>query len=210
MSQQVVSKTKSSEAEKSKRAHEVRTATVDQSDDVIDALVMAFASDPVARWIYPNPRNYLQHFPELVRMYGGKSFDYDVTNYVEGFAGSALWLPPKVHPDGEAMAELLQNTMPEARQEPTLTAFEKLEEYHPNEPHWHLPFIGVEPSQQRNGYGSALLEEGLAKCDEEGVPVYLESTNPENVSLYRRHGFEKLGTIEEGEMPPFIPMVRQP
>jgi hypothetical protein len=42
------------------------------------------------------------------------------------------------------------------------------------------------------------------------VPAYLESTNPRNVSFYRRHGFEVLGTIQVGSSPPLIPMLRPP
>jgi ribosomal protein S18 acetylase RimI-like enzyme len=188
----------------------VKTASDTNAEEVIDTLVMAFASDPVARWMYPTPNEYLQHFPKLVQAYGGKAFNYDVANYVQDFAGATLWLPPEIHPNDEELAGLLQETMPEGRCETALAAFEELEQYHPDEPHWHLPFIGVEPSQQRNGFGSTLLEERLEKCDEQGVPVYLESTNSTNVSLYLRHGFEVLGTVERGSMPPFIPMVRQP
>ena len=35
-----------------------------------------------------------------------------------------------------------------------------------------------------------LLEPGLARADAEGLPCYLESSNPLNVGLYERHGFE--------------------
>jgi hypothetical protein len=41
-------------------------------------------------------------------------------------------------------------------------------------------------------------------------PPYLESTNPRNLSLYLRHGFEILGTIRVGEAPPVVPMLRPP
>jgi hypothetical protein len=41
------------------------------------------------------------------------------------------------------------------------------------------------------------------------MAAYLESTNPRNVSLYQRHGFEALGTIQKGSSPPLIPMLRK-
>jgi hypothetical protein len=50
----------------------------------------------------------------------------------------------------------------------------------------------------------------LRRCDEERMPAYLESTNPRNLSLYLRHGFEILGTIRVGEAPPVVPMLRPP
>jgi hypothetical protein len=38
----------------------------------------------------------------------------------------------------------------------------------------------------------------------------LESTNPRNLSLYKRHGFEPIGTIQQGSSPPLYPMLRLP
>ncbi len=35
--------------------------------------------------------------------------------------------------------------------------FEQMDALHPQEPHWHLPLIGVDPAHQGKGIGSALL-----------------------------------------------------
>ena len=37
----------------------------------------------------------------------------------------------------------------------------------------------------------------------------LESSNPKNIPLYERHGFELLGTIQVGASPPIFPMLRK-
>jgi ribosomal protein S18 acetylase RimI-like enzyme len=87
--------------------------------------------------------------------------------------------------------------------------FEQMGQYHPDEPHWYLPLIGVDPAQQGKGYGSALLKHAFRLCDEDGTSAYLESSNPENIPLYRRHGFEVLGTIQVGSAPPITPMLRR-
>ena len=68
--------------------------------------------------------------------------------------------------------------------------------------------IGVDPSRQGQGLGSALLKAGLQRCDEEGLPAYLESSSPKNVPLYERHGFEVIGLIKPGDHPGLIPMYR--
>ena len=81
--------------------------------------------------------------------------------------------------------------------------------FHPHEPHWYLPLIGVYPASQGQGVGNALMTHALARCDRDGVAAYLESTNPRNVSLYRRHGFEPLGEIRAGDAPPLVPMLRK-
>jgi GNAT superfamily N-acetyltransferase len=68
----------------------------------------------------------------------------------------------------------------------------------------------VDPAHRGKGYGTALLGFALEQCDRDGVPAYLESTNPRNMSLYRRHGFEPVGRIQEGTSPVIVPMVRAP
>src|SRR5262249_8485856 len=93
--------------------------------------------------------------------------------------------------------------------EKALGLFQQMAGYHPHEPHWYLPLIGVDPACQGKGFGDALMAHALARCDREGTPAYLESTNPRNISLYRRHGFEALGEIRVGESPPLVPMLRR-
>lgn len=68
--------------------------------------------------------------------------------------------------------------------------------------------IGADPSRQGQGLGSALLKEGLKRCDADGVIAYLESSNPKNIPLYERYGFEVIGVIQPGDFPPFYPMLR--
>jgi ribosomal protein S18 acetylase RimI-like enzyme len=87
--------------------------------------------------------------------------------------------------------------------------FEQMGNGHPEEPHWYLPMIGVDTFQQNRGIGSSLMREALARCDEDGLPAYLESSNPRNISLYRRFGFEVVGEIRVGDIPPLVPMLRK-
>lgn len=188
----------------------VKIATRAQEQQLIDTLVLAFSADPVIRWFYPDPHDFLQSFPEFARSYGGKAFDHETAYYVRDFSAASLWLPPEITPDQEAMVAVLGNTLSDERQEQAWSVLEQLDNYHPSEPCWHLPLIGVDPTRQRRGAGSALLKHTLDRCDEEGALAYLESSNPENISLYVRHGFEILGTIHGETMPPLIPMLREP
>ena len=45
-------------------------------------------------------------------------------------------------------------------------------------------------------------------CDEQGIPGYLESSNPANIPFYRRHGYELAGEIQVGSSPVVTPMWR--
>ena len=177
---------------------------------IIDILVRANWADPAARWVWPDSQQFLMHFPSFVRAFGGKAFAYGTAYYIDGYVGAALWLPPNVHPDENALIALLQRTVPEQIQKDVFAVFEQMGRYHPSEPHWYLPLMGVDPSQQNKGFGSALLQHTLIQLDRENKLAYLESSNPRNISLYKRYGFELLGTIQTGTSPSIAPMLRRP
>jgi hypothetical protein len=42
---------------------------------VLGALTLAFARDPMMRWLYPEPDAYLKHFPKFAGAFGGPSFE---------------------------------------------------------------------------------------------------------------------------------------
>jgi ribosomal protein S18 acetylase RimI-like enzyme len=190
------------------RDSDVRTAGIEDQSRLIAAIVLAFSVDPAARWTYPAPEDYLKHFPDLIRIFGGTAFGCGTAHFIGDVQAAALWLPPGVQPDETALMAHFQRTVPEQDQDTLFAVFEQMAHYHPDEPHWYLPLIGVDPAQQGKGYGSALLVHALRLCDENGKPAYLESSNPKNIPLYRRHGFEVLGTIQVGNSPPITPMLR--
>jgi ribosomal protein S18 acetylase RimI-like enzyme len=186
------------------RALAVNTVAPADVERAVAVIVLAFSTDPAARWTYPDPRQYLAQFPALVRAFGGRAFAEGTAHHVDGYAGAALWLPPGVEPDQAA----LEATLPEGREAELAAVFEEMARYHPREPHWYLPLIGVDPAHQRKGCGAALLRETLRRCDRDHLPAYLESTNPANIKLYQAQGFEVLGTIQAGSSPPLFPMLR--
>jgi ribosomal protein S18 acetylase RimI-like enzyme len=54
------------------------------------------------------------------------------------------------------------------------------------------------------------MRHATERCDRDGLPAYLESSNPRNISLYQRHGFEVVGRIQAGTSPVMTPMYRKP
>jgi ribosomal protein S18 acetylase RimI-like enzyme len=186
----------------------VTAVTPSDAERAVAVIVLAFSTDPAARWTYPDPHQYLTHFPAVVRAFGGKAFAHGTGHHVNRFAGGALWLPPGIQPDEEALSAILQGSVAAELQAEVFAVFERMGRYHPSQPHWYLPLIGVDPAHQGKGYGSALLQHALLHCDRDHAPAYLESTNPANTRLYERHGFEVLDTIQVGSSPPIFPMLR--
>ena len=189
---------------------EIRSATPDEMPQAVASLVAAFITDPLARFGWPSPHDYLHAMPLLAREFAGGSFEHGTAYVTADFCGTALWLPPNVHTNSESLEKLARDTAKPEHLDDLLATLEKMEEWHPEEPHWHLPIVGVEPNAQGNGLGGALMRHGVARCDQEGALAYLESSNPKNISLYERHGFEVMGEIQIGAGPLVTPMLRQP
>ena len=178
--------------------------------NAIATLTLAFAADPANRWCWPATSEYLEAFPAFVRALGGRAFASAGGFEVGEGAGVALWLPPGVEPDEAELIDIVQRTVHASRQSDLFEMIQQMGQYHPQGPHWYLPFIGVEPLQQSRGLGATVLWPILQLCDRERLPAYLESTNPRNIAFYERLGFERVGMIQAGTSPEVVPMVREP
>lgn len=167
-------------------------------------------ADPVVRWFWPSAHRYLANMAQFTLAFGGAAFAHQGAHCTDDFSAAALWLPPGAGPDDEAVGRIVDDSVAGTVRDDLYAVLEQMATFHPREPHWYLPMIGVDPPHQGRGYGSALLSYALERCDREQCLAYLESTNPRNIPLYQRHGFKVLGTIQAGSSPPMVPMLRTP
>ena len=188
----------------------IRSATPDEIPRVVATIVAAFIADPPARFAWPSAHDYLQTMPLATREFAGSCFEHGTAYVSADLCGAALWLPPGVEPDGEALGKMFRETAKREHLDDLLATFEKMEQSHPREPHWYLPQIGVDPSAQGTGLGAALMRHALARCDREQALAYLEASKPDNIPFYQRHGFEVMYEIQVGAAPPVTPMLRRP
>jgi ribosomal protein S18 acetylase RimI-like enzyme len=148
--------------------------------------------------------------PSATREFGGASFQHGTALVSADLRAAALWLPPGVQPDSEALEAVFRDTANRENLADLLATFEKMEQAHPPRSHWYLAMIGVEPHAQGQGLGAALMRHGVARCDRKGELAYLETSNPRNVPLYQRFGFEVTGEFQVGSAPLMTSMLRQP
>ena len=189
--------------------YEVRVAEKSEQDAVLSTLMLAFGVDPCMRYALTEAETFIGAFRRLALALGGGAFEHGSAYVGADGACAALWLPPGVESDGEAIGALVEQLdVPPEKQEVLGQVGEAMGANHPHEPHWYLAMIGTDPSRQGRGLGSAILKEGLRRCDADGLPAYLESSNPANIPLYERHGFEVMGLIQPGDFPPLVPMLR--
>ena len=177
-------------------------------DAAAQTILLAFAADPMARWTWPQAHQYLEAMPRMIRAFASKAFSSGSAWCTPDYSAIALWLPPGVGADEDALGAVIESTVAAALRPETDPIFEQMATYHPTGPHWYLPLIGADPAHQGEGHGEALMTHALARCDRDRAPAYLESSNPRNIPFYERHGFEKLGTIQVGSSPTLVPMLR--
>ncbi len=184
--------------------------TVDKkdADRALRTITLGFSTDPVQRWIWPEASVYLNAKPRFAHASAGKGLDHGTTFAVDGFKAVAMWLPPGVSTDSDAMGAIVAETARPEILEDLINIGASLAAAHPQEPHWYLNFIACDPAYLGQGLGSALMKHALQKIDEDGAAAYLESSNPRNMTLYERHGFEAVGKVQHGSSPPLYPMIR--
>jgi GNAT superfamily N-acetyltransferase len=186
----------------------VNTVPADKRERVVATIMLAFSTDPMSRWSLPDPAVFLAHFPDLVRAFAGSAFDDGTVYETADYSGAAVWLGPGRESDLARLIEVLQKAMSPDRFEQGGSLFEQMDAFHPREPHWYLPLIGVDPASQGRGYGARLMDHALRECDRTGLPAYLESSNPANVPFYATFGFKVMGEIQSGTSPVMYPMLR--
>lgn len=187
---------------------EIRIASPDERARMVKTSVLAFVADPMARWISDKAADFLAATGDFFDAFGGRAFEHGTAWTANDGAAIAMWLPPGIEPDGERMVGILEKFAPPQKLEEMMVVLGQMEHFHPHEEHWYLPVIGCDPLYLGQGLGGMLMKAALQRVDEDGLPAYLESSNPRNVSLYERHGFEVIGEIQHGSSPTMLPMYR--
>jgi GNAT superfamily N-acetyltransferase len=177
-------------------------------DQTLRVLTRAFIDDPVERWLFPDDDDYLRFFPEFLMAFGGRAFAADTVFAVDDFSAVAMWLPPGVEADEDSIVSLLTRTVAADKHDDVWSILQQMDAAHPRYPHWYLPWLGVDADSQGRGVGSRLLSSCLSMADSSGLPAYLETPNPRNISFYARHGFEVRGEGRSGTAPPVTFMER--
>lgn len=76
---------------------------------------------------------------------------------------------------------------------------------------WYLSILGLAPHHQGLGLGQQLMEPILNQTDALGVPTYLETFTPRNITFYQRLGYEESASfIEPVTAAEYWVLLRQP
>src|SRR5688572_14801625 len=109
----------------------VRAAKDEDKQAVIDVITLAFSTDPMARWAYPHPANYLAAMPRTIEAFGGSGFAHDSVDLADDGGAAAMWLPPGVESDLEELGALSEQYSPPERLPEMMRVFEQMSTHHP-------------------------------------------------------------------------------
>src|SRR5262249_42985753 len=93
---------------------EHRSGPPSDLDAAVATLVLAFNDDPLMRWVFDNPAQYLTHGPRMIRVIAGNAFASDGAQLSADGRAAACWTPPRVHhDDGPVRAIVSEGCAPE-------------------------------------------------------------------------------------------------
>jgi ribosomal protein S18 acetylase RimI-like enzyme len=176
-------------------------------DQVVEVLVGAFYSDPLWSWAFPDPSRRREQHRQLWRLCVEGAMRFPSVWLTAGGTATSVWIPPgegEFSSAQEARFEPLLNELLDGQPGRAIEAFGLLEQVHPHEPHYYLSLLGTDPEHRGHGHGLGLLADNLARIDDEGMPAYLEASNPANVALYQRYGFEVVNSVQPSDGAPEV------
>jgi ribosomal protein S18 acetylase RimI-like enzyme len=173
---------------------------------VLGSLVAAFRSDPVLRYLFPDDDTY----PRYATAFFGRLFDKRVGNNTIWTIGPgwsvAMWDAPHA-PEPPPNGAL--DNLPAAVRSRLDSYNDAVRRALPARPFWYLGVLGTHPDYAGRRWGRAVMSEGLRRAAADGLPVVLETSNPGNVGVYRRAGFEVFREITAGPLAVWV-MERSP
>ena len=178
-----------------------RLATADDVDAIVETITLAFLPDPIWGRALALPDGSTDNVALFWRPFVLHAVETS-SAYLRGDAATiALWTPPggvELTPEGEAEWERLANEiLPADRAAALMTLYDRFDASHPHdEEHAYLGFLATHPDHRGTGIGQQLLVDTLEVWDAQGVPTYLESSNPANNHRYERAGFRSIGHID--------------
>jgi GNAT superfamily N-acetyltransferase len=194
----------------------VRVAGPDDIPAMALALGRAFADDPIFEFLVPGiaaaerARRATPFFAVDTKLRVRTASAWTTPDRV----GAALWAPPGKW--RTSLADSVRLAWPilrgtRGRGLRPMGVLSTIEKAHPRQPHWYLAVLGTDPDHQGRGIGAALMAPVLERCDEEGLPAFLESSKESNIPYYERFGFRVERELELGKGAPSVwPMWREP
>jgi GNAT superfamily N-acetyltransferase len=191
----------------------IRRGQPSDADAIIATITSAFHNDPVWSWAFPDEQARPAQFTRWWQLFVEAALRDGWVWVTENCEAITMWMEPGVEElnDGDIAKiwPLLQEIIPD-RAAVIAEMLQRFDDNHPHaEDHYYLSFVATHTDHRGQGIGVKLLEHNLALIDAEGLPAYLESSNPRNEPRYERLGWQSIGTFNAADDgPPLTQMWR--
>ena len=177
-----------------------KLVTPEQAQVVASTLASAFVNDPMIAW----PMSDQFGIDECRQL-----FSVIVESYVElgilwqlddGAAAAALFDPDAAARFGEYDAQMrpLINVLTDDDGARYAQFWDWIAGHIGDKPVWFLDMLAVRPERQGLGLGSALLQHAVGLAEQQAMPLFLETSQQQNVGYYERFGFD---VVDQGTSP---------
>jgi GNAT superfamily N-acetyltransferase len=177
-----------------------------QLAEAVQLLAAAFIDEPLIAAILPDPVERVRligfYFEHVVR----HGLQYGEIYATEPLAALAIWIPPPGAWPTQRADDTLEPFDLTALLGPTAInrlarlsyRFERSRWRAAPGLHSHLMVLGVDPTQQRQGIGSALITWLFDRHGAADITCCLQTSRPELLPFYQRHGF----TVAHADLEP--------
>ncbi len=180
-------------------AIKVSLATRDQLPEAVTVITNGLLVEPGFTALLPDERQRRRVMTSLMTGIARISQSRDacyVARDLGSITGVAIWAPPGTYPfDLRTNLRMAPHILHLIGLGPrTLSQLAAMDtnasKHFPQEPCWYLQALGVDPTRQGQGIGSAIMRSCLHHIDAQGDAAYLETSGEANVRFYQRLGFE--------------------
>jgi ribosomal protein S18 acetylase RimI-like enzyme len=173
---------------------EVEVATRAVRARVVETVVAAFRLDPAFRYFFPDPATFDRDAAAFAGWLFDGRVDLGTVWVADGGAAVAMWDGPHDTP------QWTRPDLPRDARE-RIDAYERaVEPLIPREPRWYLGVLATHPDAAGRRLARAAADEGVRRAADQGLPAFLETTNPDNVALYERGGWRRAGRTDVGAL----------
>jgi GNAT superfamily N-acetyltransferase len=190
----------------------MKKATIKDKSLVVNILLESFKNDPYMHWI-TNISNNPNKLKYVIEYAVDDTFENGSVYLSDNNLATALWNTQKhwkfsprfiwrnivifFRLGGRSVQSLLKKDFATHKHYPAVDKY------------WHLYFIGVLPKGQGKGLSSELLNPILDKCNQESIPVILETASLVNVEIYKKKGFSMCYTSNSDDISIYF-MIKPP
>jgi len=179
--------------------HEPIILKAPQAEAGAHLLAKAFQHDPLIAHVLPNVQRRRRLLPALFGIVVRYCLRYGVVYTTSGLEGVVCCLPPGQATTIGRLALISLSDPPLQLGVTGLRRFLQASSYADQAhkqvapgAHWYIWTLGVDPTYQGHGFGGQLVGAVLRQAAAQGLPCYLDTENPHNVSFYQQFGFRQV------------------